>query len=71
MIFVELEGYFGEGAISYTHFTEDYELKLPNDFSFISKKYSKTFFLGQKIDLELEKIDFEEMKIFLKPKENR
>ena len=70
MIFVELEGYFGEGAISYTHFTEDYELKLPNDFSFISKKYSKTFFLGQKIDLELEKIDFEEMKIFLKPKEN-
>ena len=70
MIFVELEGYFGEGAISYTHFTEDYELKLPNDFSFISKKYSKTFFLGQKIDLVLEKIDFEEMKIFLKPKEN-
>jgi ribonuclease R len=68
MIFVELEGYFGEGAISYVHFTEDYELKLPNDFSFISKKYAKTFFLGQKIDLELEKIDYEEMKIFLKPK---
>ncbi len=68
MIFVELEGYFGEGAISYVHFTEEYELKLPNDFSFISKKYAKTFFLGQKIDLELEKIDYEEMKIFLKPK---
>jgi ribonuclease R len=67
MIFVELEGYFGEGAVSYTHFTDEYELKIPNDFSFISKKYSKTYFLGQKIDLVLEKIDYEEMKIFLQP----
>ena len=70
MIFVELEGYFGEGAISYTHFTDEYELKIPNDFSFISKKYSKTYFLGQKIDLVLEKIDYEEMKIFLQPKDS-
>ena len=70
MIFVELEGYFGEGAVSYTHFTDEYELKILNDFSFISKKYSKTYFLGQKIDLILEKIDYEDMKIYLQPQES-
>lgn len=68
-IFVELEGYFGEGTIPHTYFTNEYELNLPNDFSFFSKKFSKNFYLGQKIQVELEKIDFEEMKIFVKPKE--
>lgn len=67
-IFVELEGYFGEGVIPHTYFTNEYELTLPNDFSFYSKKHSRNFFLGQKLELELEKIDFEEMRIFVKPK---
>jgi ribonuclease R len=66
-VFVELEDWFGDAVISIAHFTDEYELVLPNEFSFISKKYSKTFFLGQKIDLELESVNLEEIKIYMKP----
>jgi ribonuclease R len=69
-VFVELEGYNVEGVIECKHFTNEYELNIPNEFSFISKRQSKTYFLGQVIELELERIDYEEIKIFLKPKAN-
>lgn len=67
-VYVDLEGLSVEGVIAHYHFTNEYELILPNDFSFISKKYSKTFFLGERLELTLEKIDYEEIKIFLAPK---
>ncbi len=67
-VYVDLETFYVEGVIAHHHFTNEMELILPNDFSFISKKYSKTFFLGEKLELSLEKIDYEEIKIFLKPK---
>ncbi len=66
LVYVELDDYLTEAAISYAHFTNEHELKQIDDFSFYSKKYSKSFFLGDKLDLVLEKIDYEEMKIFLK-----
>lgn len=66
LVYVELDEYLTEGAISYVHFTNEIELKIMDDFSFYSKKYTKSFFLGDKLDLQLEKIDFEEIKIFLK-----
>jgi ribonuclease R len=67
-VFVELEGYFGEGTISHVQFTNEYDLDIRNDFSFYSKKYTKTYFLGEKIEVVLDKIDYEEMRIFLKLK---
>ncbi|MDX1957560.1 MAG: ribonuclease R [Leptospiraceae bacterium] len=67
MIFVELVDFFGDASITHTHFTNEFELNIPNEFSFISKKYSKTFFIGEEIPLELEKIDYDAIKIFMKP----
>ncbi|MCB1141095.1 MAG: VacB/RNase II family 3'-5' exoribonuclease [Leptospiraceae bacterium] len=68
MVFFELEGYFGEGTVLHTYFTNEYELEIINEFSFYSKKYTTRFFLGQKMDLVLQEIDLEEMKIYLYPK---
>jgi ribonuclease R len=67
-VFVELEEVLAEGVIRYTEFTNDLELTILDDFSFYAKKYSKTFSLGDKLNLELENIDFEEIRIYLKIK---
>ncbi|MCB1177965.1 MAG: VacB/RNase II family 3'-5' exoribonuclease [Leptospiraceae bacterium] len=67
MVFVELEGFNVEAVIEANHFTNDFELNIPNEFSFISKKNSKTYYLGQVLNLELDRIDFEEIRIFAKP----
>ncbi len=66
MIFVELDDYYSEAVVSFTEFTNENELKILDDFSFYGKKLSKNFFLGDKLSLRLEKIDFDEIKIFLK-----
>ncbi|EMO26962.1 hypothetical protein LEP1GSC170_3054, partial [Leptospira interrogans serovar Bataviae str. HAI135] len=42
--------------------------RLETDFSFYSKKYSKIYTLGDKIEVELDRIDYEEIKIFVKMK---
>ena len=68
MVFVEIEGFNVEGVISHEHFTDGFELIIKNEFSFISKRFSKTFFIGQKLNLLLEKIDLDEIRIFVKPK---
>lgn len=65
-IYVELDEILTEGVVPYTEFTNEYELTLPNDFSFYAKKLTKTFFLGEKLKLKLDRIDYEEIKIFLK-----
>lgn len=67
-VFVELEDLFVEGVIPYTEFTNETELFLPDEFSFVSKKYSRSYFMGEKLELELDRVDFEEIKIFLKLK---
>ncbi|MCB1157296.1 MAG: VacB/RNase II family 3'-5' exoribonuclease, partial [Leptospiraceae bacterium] len=67
-VFVELEELNVEGVIRHQHFTDEEELLLPNEFSFQSKKYTKTFYLGEKLSLVLESIDYEEIRIFVKPK---
>jgi len=66
-IFVELDSPPVEGVVNFRHFTDESELILPNDFSFVSKKYAKQFFLGQALELNLEKIDTEDIKIYLSP----
>ncbi|MBE7412589.1 MAG: ribonuclease R [Leptospiraceae bacterium] len=66
-VFVELISPPVEGVVHIKHFTNEGELVIPNDFSFVSKKYAKQFFLGQILELNLEKIDIEEIKIYLSP----
>ncbi len=66
-IFVELENIYGEAVVKHHHFTDETELHLMNEFSFLSKKYSRPFFLGERLKLELEKTDFEEMRIYARP----
>ena len=46
----------------------EFATSLPNDFSFYAKKFSKTYFLGEKLKLELDRVDYEEIKIYLKVK---
>jgi ribonuclease R len=65
-VFVELEGYYTEGVVDYTEFTRNYELIMPNDFSFVSQRHSKTFRLGDRLDLTLFEVDTEDIKIRLK-----
>lgn len=69
-IFVELEELNVEGVVRFYHFTDEDSLIVPNEFSFVSKKYSRAFYLGQKLELEIEDIDLEEIRIFLQPKKN-
>ncbi|MCB1192921.1 MAG: VacB/RNase II family 3'-5' exoribonuclease [Leptospiraceae bacterium] len=67
-VFVELDELNVEGVVRFYHFTDEDALIIPNEFSFVSKKYSRAFYLGQKLELEIEEIDLEEIRIFLKPK---
>ena len=66
VVFVELDEILTEGAVPFTEFTNEIELTMPNDFSFYAKKFTKTYFLGEKLKLVLDRIDYEEIKIFLK-----
>ena len=43
----------------------DFELLIRGEFSFYSKKFSKEFFLGQRVEVEIKKVDLEEMRIYL------
>jgi ribonuclease R len=66
VVFVELDEILTEGTVPFTEFTNEIELTMPNDFSFYAKKFSKTYFLGEKLKLVFDRIDYEEIKIFLK-----
>lgn len=67
MIYVELEDLNVEGTVTKEHFTDEYELLMPDDFSFVDKKRSKVYYLGTLLELELDRVDFEEIRIFVKP----
>ena len=66
-IFVEIDDPNLEGAILHTHLTNEGEISVRDDFSFYAKKYSTVVFLGQKVNVKLEKIDYEELRIYFKP----
>lgn len=65
-VYVDLKEFGVEVIVDKTEFTNDYELIQRNDFSFYSKKFSKDFFVGDQLQLELDRIDFDEIKIFCK-----
>jgi ribonuclease R len=64
-VFIELEGLPIEGIVDKSELTNDFELLIRGEFSFYSKKFSKEFFLGQRVEVEIKKVDLEEMRIYL------
>ncbi|EKO24700.1 putative ribonuclease R [Leptospira interrogans serovar Grippotyphosa str. UI 12769] len=68
LIFVDLENPAVDACLFSSEFTDEGEIRLETDFSFYSKKYSKIYTLGDKIEVELDRIDYEEIKIFVKMK---
>lgn len=66
-VFLELEEIPVEGLVNFSHLTNDSELILPDPFSVFIKKLSRPAFLGERWELELEKADAEEMRIYFKP----
>ncbi|MDF3821573.1 VacB/RNase II family 3'-5' exoribonuclease [Leptospira sp. 96542] len=68
-IFVELDVSNLEGVLEKSEFTDEFEVVIKNDFSFYSKKYSKVFFIGDPITVTLDRIDFEDIKVYLKLKD--
>ncbi|MCW7505682.1 ribonuclease R family protein [Leptospira paudalimensis] len=68
-IFVELDISNLEGVLDKSEFTDEFEVVIKNDFSFYSKKYSKIFFIGDPVTVSLDRIDFEEIKVFLRLKD--
>ncbi len=66
-VFLELESFPAEGVVHFSHLTNDSELILPDKFSVYVKKLSRPAFLGEEWNLELERIDTEEIRIYFKP----
>ncbi|TGK07137.1 VacB/RNase II family 3'-5' exoribonuclease [Leptospira semungkisensis] len=66
--FVELNNPPVEAVIPAIEFTDEGELQAETDFSFYSKKYTKQYSLGETFEVELDRIDFEEIKIYVKMK---
>ncbi|MDZ4725123.1 MAG: VacB/RNase II family 3'-5' exoribonuclease [Leptospira sp.] len=67
-IFIELADSNLEGVLDKSEFTDELEVMIKNDFSFYSKKYTKNFFIGDEVSVSLDRIDYEEIKVFLKLK---
>jgi ribonuclease R len=66
MVYVELDDPMMEAIIDKSEFTNEIELLGRNAFSFYSKKYTKEFVLGDKIQVELDHIDFEEIRVYVR-----
>ncbi len=64
-IYIELQESNLEGILEKTEFTNEFELLIRNDFSFYSQKYTKDFFIGDKVEVEIQRIDYEEIKLYL------
>lgn len=66
-IFLELEDLPAEGVVTQNHITRENQLILPDRFSVYINRLSRPAFLGEKWDLELERIDIEEIRLYFKP----
>lgn len=66
-IYVELEECPIDGFIPAGYLTNDPELIMPDPFSVYIKRLSRPAFLGERLLLELDKVDIEGLKIYFKP----
>ena len=67
LVYLELEEFPVEGVVAAMHLSRDAELVLPDPFSVYIKRLSRPAFLGERWQLELDRIDTEAMRIYFKP----
>ncbi|TGK28034.1 VacB/RNase II family 3'-5' exoribonuclease [Leptospira gomenensis] len=68
LIFVDLENPAVDACLLASEFTDEGEIRMDTDFSFYSKKFTKIYTLGDRVEVELDRIDYEEIKIYVKMK---
>lgn len=66
-VFLELLDYQVEAIVPFSFLTNDSELTLPDSFSAFIKKLSRPAFLGEVWNLELDRLEIEEMKLYTRP----
>lgn len=65
-VFLELEGLPAEAVVMAFHLTDERELLLPDRFSAYIKALGRPAFLGEEWQLELDRLDLEDMRIYCK-----
>lgn len=68
LVFVDLENPAVDACLLASEFTDEGEIRMDTDFSFYSKKFTKIYTLGDRVEVELDRIDYEEIKIYVKMK---
>ncbi|MBI3395653.1 MAG: VacB/RNase II family 3'-5' exoribonuclease [Spirochaetia bacterium] len=66
-VFVELVDIPAEGIVEGRHLSNDPELIRPDEFSVFVKKLSRPAFLGEQWELELDRVDFDDIKLYFRP----
>lgn len=66
-VMVELTDVPVEGVVERHHLTDEPTLIKPDDFSVFIKKLSRPAFLGEQWELELDRMEFEEMRMYFRP----
>ncbi|MCR9141287.1 MAG: VacB/RNase II family 3'-5' exoribonuclease [bacterium] len=66
-VFLEIEGMPTEAVVEAQHLTNERELLLTDKFSAFIKNLGRPALLGEKWELELDRLDTEAMRIFCKP----
>jgi ribonuclease R len=66
-VFLELLDFQVEAIVPFSFLTNDTELTLPDSFSAYIKKLSRPAFLGEVWNLELDRLEMEEMKLYTRP----
>ena len=64
-IYVEIEKFLVEGVLKASEFSYELEVSTQSSFKFFSKKFSRYFVIGDKIETSLDRVDLEDMKVYL------
>jgi len=65
-VYVELDDPMMEAVIPKDEFTNEYEIQGRTPYSFYSKKYSKEFVLGDPLEVTLDSVDYEEIRVYVR-----
>lgn len=66
-VFLELDNLPAEAIVQVQHLTDERELLMPDRFSAFIKKLGRPAVQGEEWNLELERIDPEEMRLYCRP----
>ena len=67
-VYVDIDIFFVEGILSAGEFSFNNDIFVKSDFKFYSKKFSRYFAIGDRLEVSLDRIDLESIKIYLKLK---